>query len=83
MNQTFSKTKEKANSFRYLVSKFNKEGWADASKSSPIPFDLVTICTNRNKEISGWWTGHKWEGARLKNKEIVLFWKRRRYEHLT
>lgn len=84
MTQTANiQTKEKVNTFRYLITKFNKEGWADASTALPIPFDLVTLLTSRDKKIAGWWTGNHWEGARLKENERVLFWKRRRYEHLT
>jgi len=75
-------TAEKVNSFRYLVTKFDANGWADATTALPIPFDLVTLLTDRNKEIGGWWALSHWEGLRLRPQDIVLKWKRRRYEFL-
>jgi len=83
MTQTVKQTQEKVNSFRYLLTRFNKEGWADASKSLPIPFDLVTVWTNTDKKVAAWWNKTKWEGLRLRDQDKVLFWKRRRYEHFS
>lgn len=83
-------TVEKSNTFRYVLAKFNKEGWANASKHKPIPFDLVTVLTDENKEKSAWWvevlhkdkkikTGY-WEGIKIKPSDKVIKWKRRLYD---
>lgn len=77
------RTVEKTNTFRYVFSKFNSKGWADARSSLPIPFDLVTVLTDNDKEIPAWWNKFSWEGLRLKNNDVVVKWKRRRYEHIT
>ena len=84
MTQTVTaRTEEKVNTFRYLITKFNEAGWADAQRSLPIPFDLVTVWTSTDKKVAAWWNNHKWEGLRLREGDQVLFWKRRRYEHVT
>ncbi len=80
---TLQKTAEKANTFRYLVTQFDKEEWADATTAYPIPYDLVTVETNTRKKIAAWWNQTNWEGIRLKNEDTVLRWKRRKYEHIT
>ena len=77
------KTHEKTNSLRYLVTQFDQEGWADATSSFPIPFDLVLLQTNTAKKICGWWNELSWEGLYLKDGERVIKWKRRRYEQIT
>lgn len=77
------RTAEKANSFRYQVTKFDKEGWADAEASLPIPFDLITLLTSTDRKIVGWWDGGDWAGYRLTPKHKVVKWKRRRYEVVT
>jgi len=77
------KTAEKSNSLRYLLTKFDKQGWAAAERALPIPFDLVTVLTNTNKKIPAWWNKCIWEGLHLKKEDKVIKWKRRLYEHLT
>lgn len=71
---------EKTNSFRYLITKFNEEGWADAKKNAPIPYDLVLVKTDTDKKITAWWNEQSWDGFRLKDKDNVLEWKRLKYE---
>ncbi len=75
-------TQEKVNGFRYLLTVFNSEGWADAKKHLPIPFDLVTIETKTGKKVSAWWTQVNWDGLYLKPSDSVVKWKRRRYEQI-
>lgn len=74
-------TIEKVNTFRYLISKFNKEGWANVDKHLPIPFDLVTVQTSNGKTFAAWWNKTVWEGLRLKPTDKIIRWKRRKYEH--
>lgn len=73
---------EKTNSLRYLITEFDQNGWADATKFRPIPFDLVTVETHSGKKLCGWWTLVRWDGLYLKSSDSVLKWKRRRYDHI-
>jgi|GEM_PF-2555048 len=50
------------------------DGWADALVYKPLPYDLVNVKII-NIIKSGWWDGSKWEGYRIKEDDIVLFWK--------
>lgn len=76
------KTAEKINTFSYLVTKFDKYGWADAERSLPIPFDLVIVLTNTDKKIIAWWNQVRWDGFKLRPKDKIIKWKRRKYEQL-
>ena len=73
---------EKINTFRYLLTNFNSEGWADATRFRPIPFDLVLVETLQGKKFPAWWNQHKWEGLHLKSSDSIKRWKRRRYEQI-
>ena len=53
-----------------------KDGWADAAKFLPVPFDLMRMQLTNGKYISGWWTGQMWEGLKLEKHHIVKYWKR-------
>jgi len=77
------RTAEKPNTFRYRFTSFDKDGWADAQFSLPIPFDLVTIMTEKGAFLGAWWTEQKWDGLRLKSTDLVVKWKRRKYDHIT
>jgi len=77
------RTAEKINKFCYTVTKFDEEGWAQADKASPIPFDLVTVITNKGKICTAWWNQNIWDGLHLKKDEQVIKWKRRKYEYFT
>ncbi len=81
--ESYKITSEKANTLRYLVTKFDSDGWADAKKSLPIPFELVTVLTDTHKKISAWWTKSYWKGLRLRKKDGVIKWKRKLYERLS
>jgi len=76
-------TTEKANIFFYRVTKFDKDGWADAKTALPIPFDLVIVETNSGKKIVAWWNETSWKGLRLDDKETILRWRKRAYERLS
>ena len=73
---------EKTNSFVYNSTVFNEDGWADAKKYRPIPFDLVTIQTETGKNFIGWWNTLCWQGLRLRKQDHIKFWKRRMYEQI-
>lgn len=79
---TSIETTEKENTFKYLVTLFDKDGWANAITHKPIPFDLVTVQTNTGKKVAAWWDKFKWQGLRLRQVDEILTWKRRIYEHI-
>ena len=82
-NNDIEKTAEKANIFFYSVTKFDKDGWANAKTSAPIPFDLVLVETKTRKKVVAWWNELSWKGLRLDDTEIVLRWRKRSYERLS
>jgi len=82
MKDDFVKTTEKRNRSTYKNAIFDKDGWADAEKSSPIPFDLVTVETKTKKNIKAWWGEGDWFGYRLKKTDEIIRWKKFKYEHL-
>lgn len=73
---------EKTNTFVYKKTFFDKEGWADATKYRPIPFDIVLLKTERDKELCGWWNKVRWVGLRLTRSDKITKWKRRKYEQV-
>lgn len=62
------------NGFGVLDIKKDIDGWVDAKIYRPFPYDLVHMKTE-TKTKSGWWTGLKWEGLRLKADDKVKYWK--------
>lgn len=54
--------------------KTDYDGWVDPKLYRPEPYELVIMKLER-KTISGWWTGHKWEGLRLIKGDKILYWK--------
>ena len=63
--------------FTYKMVKHDCDGWADASLFLPASFDLVFLKLEGVKSIiSGWYTGNRWDGRRLKEDQKVLYWKR-------
>lgn len=49
--------------------------WQNPNSYKPQPFDLVNINTGE-KEVRGWWTGNRWMGLRLREKDKVVSWKK-------
>jgi len=80
--KSYIRTAEHINSLTYTVTEFDEDGWAETKKALPIPFDLVLMKTNTDKKIIGWWNQQNWEGIRLRSKDKVVKWKRRRFEHI-
>jgi len=70
------KTTEESNTFVYKLAQFDENGWADASKFKPIPYDILYLKTDRNRIIKGWWAEFFFDGYRLKEDEKVLKWKK-------
>lgn len=59
------------------------DGWVDCRKFLPDDFDLVFMRLKRGKAISGWISGKIWCGLRLKNDDVVIFWKRKEEEKVS
>jgi len=58
----------------YKDVKFDEDGWADTTKFLPMDLDLC-ILKFENKTIFGWYSGNSWDGMRVKEGEIPLYWK--------
>lgn len=68
---------EKRRAYKYSDLRFDSQGWMFDLSKLPIPYDLMYIKLKDLPHIkTGWWTGKKWEGLRLKSEEIVIAWKR-------
>lgn len=66
--------------FSYQDVQYDGEGWADVARYLPVECDLVILKLKDKKPIAGWVSGNKWYGLRLKDKDRVLFWKRKNNE---
>lgn len=55
---------------------YDFDGWANAKKYKPIPFELTYLKTLKNT-IIGWWAGNEWFSHRLKKDDEVIFWKKK------
>lgn len=52
------------------------DGWVDAYKFLPREHDLVFLKCENKKPVHGWWTGNRFDGARLDAKDKVKYWKK-------
>lgn len=51
-----------------------KNGWVDVKKYLPEDGELVDVRIGR-KVIPAWTSGNKWFGLKLKEKDVVKYWK--------
>ena len=61
--------------YKYTDAKFDIDGWSDPKKWLPYPYDLCWL-KMPDRTRTGWWTGRNWEGMRIKDKDVVLYWKK-------
>lgn len=54
--------------------KYNKDGWADATKYAPSRFEIVVLKT-KNKMANGWYQGGEWFSRKWGKNLQVLQWK--------
>ncbi len=54
----------------------DNEKWVDCSKYLPEDFDLVFLKLESGRTRKGWLSGNSWDGAKIKSKDKVLYWKR-------
>lgn len=52
-----------------------KENWVNKNYFIPKKFDLVELLAG-TKIYKGWWSGHKWDGLRIKGNELITHWRR-------
>lgn len=76
-NPETGRTKKTPVFFTYRDVQYDIDGWADCARYLPEDFDLVFMRLKREKTIPGWISGRSWSGLRLKNDDVVLFWKRK------
>ena len=72
--------------FSYAQCIKSKDGFIDAKRYLPFPGDLVFVIIERKGEkldriYPGWWTGQSWDGAKIKDSDIILYWKRKEEHH--
>jgi len=60
---------------RYANLPTDKEGWVDASKFYPLPYDMCELMTSSSIG-KGWWSGLDWQGGRAFKLQKILRWKR-------
>ena len=60
--------------FTYRDAIKDEDGWVDASKFLPMPYELVRVKT-QDKSKNLWWNGREWEGFRKKDEDKVFYWK--------
>jgi hypothetical protein len=65
--------------FSYKEVVCDAEGWVKAEDFLPPDYDLVSVKIG-DTTISGWHTGHYWDGLKLRFNEDVIYWKRREEE---
>jgi hypothetical protein len=57
------------------------DGWVDSSKYMPVDYDLVYLrvinAEGQEKTRIGWASGFGYEGAKLREGDKVLYWKRK------
>lgn len=73
-----SRTKRKV---AYRDVEYDPEGWVDCKDYLPKDYDLMYLKISGKPNVSGWSVGNKWEGLKLKNKDQVIFWKKRPDEY--
>ena len=68
----------------YYDVEYNDDGWVNPKKYKPLACDIVTILvqntkTERQRSLSGWWTGFIWEALHLTEDDKVLAWRLNEY----
>ena len=58
---------------------FDQEGYADAQKYKPMPYELVEAIDLKGKKKCCWWAQCEWDGINLSCTEFVK-WKYIPYE---
>ncbi len=54
----------------------DKTGYVDASKYTPVPFDMLHMRTNKGLIIPGWWTGFEYYSHKKKKNSKIIAWRR-------
>lgn len=68
--------KNRCKNLDYASVEYDKDGWANSKRFTPIPYDLLQLSTQNGKIRFGWWTGNDFYSLRLKPGEEVVAWKK-------
>lgn len=68
--------------FNYSDCIKDEDGFINSARYLPLPNDIVYLEIERNgkkisKNLTGWWTGSYWEGARLSPGDKILRWRKK------
>lgn len=80
INQISGREKRTPIYYSYKDVEYDIDGWADCARFLPDDYDFVFMRLLRNKTIAGWISGYTWTGLRLKQDDVVVFWKRKEEE---
>lgn len=67
---------ENQNFVSYCDCKTDFDGWIKAEEFLPEDYDLCRLKMETGKTRMGWCTGGGWDGAKVKQDERVIYWKR-------
>lgn len=62
--------------FTYVSIPKDSLGFADASLYLPEDYILCTLNLEDGRRHHGWWTGHNWDGYKMKARDKVISWRR-------
>ena len=62
--------------FRYRDIVREEDGYVDATKYAPFPYDLVEIILENGRKYSGWYTGNEYMGLRFGEVKQITKWRR-------
>jgi len=60
----------------YRDVKYDECGWACVDDFLPMEFELCYLKTDDNKSLMGWYTGAIWDGMKVKETDVIKYWKR-------
>lgn len=53
------------------------DGWIDVKKYLPADYDLCLLKT-ASRILHGWYALGSWDGLKLKDSDVILYWKRKK-----
>jgi len=64
--------------FSYTEIDYDLDGWVDVDRFLPEEYELVTLWLEEGIK-NGWHTSAGWKGFRLKDYDVVIYWKKPKY----
>lgn len=54
------------------------DGWVDVKYYYPADYDLMFVkIKGKHGVYSAWWSGTNWDGPKIEDKDVIMYWKRR------